>query len=86
MLSVWKFKLEVTDLQQVEMPQGAQLMTVQEQGGELCLWAAVDTEAPKESRTIEIIGTGNPFHEASRRYVASVQQGVFVWHVFERTD
>ena len=86
MHTIWKFELEVTDEQEVEMPQGAQLMDVQEQGGKVCLWAAVDSEAPKEKRTIEIIGTGHPIdvENVDRVYVASTQQGPFVWHVFER--
>ena len=88
MNAIWKFQLKVTDLQEVEMPKGAQVMSVQEQNGALCLWAAVDSEQPKENRVIEIIGTGNPIPTTTtdRHFIgtAQMQKGALVWHVFER--
>lgn len=84
---IWKYPLELGDDQIIAMPDGAQILTVQMQGSKLCLWALVDPEPelPQRMRSIEIIGTGNPFVEAPRVYIATVQVPPFVWHVFERT-
>lgn len=91
MRTLWKFNLEVTDIQHVRMPKGAKVRKVGVQRGELCLWVEVDTEAEKEERTFEVIGTGNPMPTdmgIERTYIDSVQmerRGMeFVWHVYER--
>lgn len=84
---IYKYPLELADTQSVLMPEGAEILTAQMQGETLCLWALVDIEPelPKQSREIEIIGTGNFFVQAPRRYIATAQQGRWVWHIFERT-
>lgn len=83
---VWKFPLKITDIQNVMMPEGARVLTVQMQHGELCMWALVNPDAPKQRREIEVIGTGNPMPDAVRRYIGTAQQlgGQLIWHVFER--
>ena len=86
MNSIWKFELEIVNLQEVEMPQVAQLMTVQGQHGKLCLWAAVHTDSPLKKRKIEVMGTGESFEKAPRTYIGTAQVGSKVWHVFERKD
>lgn len=85
--TIWKFPLDITDLQPVRMPQGAQILSVQMQYDRLVLWAVVDPEAKGELRTIEIIGTGNLVNPASRQFIGTVQMngGLLVWHIFERT-
>ena len=87
MWTVYKYKLEATDLQIVQLPAGAQLLTVQKNGGEMCLWALVDTDQPLLGRKIRIVGTGNKIAEAPGVYLATVQMenewGTLVWHVFD---
>lgn len=88
MTTIWKFTLEITDSQRVEMPVKARVLTVQLQGGQPRLWAIVNLdEAPlTEMRTFEIHGTGNPISDGARTYIATLQQPPFVWHVFERLE
>lgn len=85
--TIWKYQLNITDTQNVMMPEGAEILTAQIQNGcGLCLWALVNPEAPKQRREIEILGTGNPAPNANRRYISTVQMqgGNLVWHIFER--
>lgn len=86
MNTIWKFTLTLTDRQEITLPAGAQLLTVQLQDGEPRLWALVDGYVGlTQVRTIEIHGTGNPIESGpQRQYVATFQQPPFVWHVFER--
>lgn len=89
MKTIWKFPLDITDSQTILMPKGAELLIAQLQGGQGCLWALVDDAAPREERTIEIHGTGNPIHQdmgIERKYIGTFQQEAFVWHVFERIN
>lgn len=83
MKSIWKFGLEVTDEQTVEMPVGAKPLSVQVQHGTPCLWALVDTKALKEKRVVQIFGTGHPVADEGD-YVGTfqIEGGALVFHAF----
>ena len=82
---IWKWPLEVTDMQTLIMPAGAKLLDVQMQGGQCCIWALCDEYAPKEARHLAIYGTGNQIPDDAGEYVATFQRfgGELVFHVFE---
>lgn len=86
--TIWKYRLKVTDEQLLEMPIGAEILTVQVQDGEPCLWALVDPDAVRENRKIYIFGTGNPLLNSISilKYISTFQQlsGKLVWHVFAK--
>lgn len=87
MAEIWKFPLAVVSVNSLDMPKGAEILTVQTQGDIPCLWAMVDPDAEQERRYVEILGTGQPIFKADgceRRYIGTFQQRPFVWHVFER--
>lgn len=46
---IWKVELAITDMQTVSMPDGAKLLSVANQNGNLCLWAMVD-QRPRNAR------------------------------------
>lgn len=80
-----KYKLEITDEQVLHLPLDAQILTAQQQREELMIWALVNPkEKETEERTLAVVGTGNPFPNCDDcEYIATVQTGQFVWHVFE---
>lgn len=83
---VYKYVLRVDDSQSVEMPSGAEILCVQTQRGDVCLWALVNPNNSPEERRFRIAGTGHPADECSaNRYIGTVQMmsGALVWHVFE---
>jgi len=87
---IWKFHLRITDRQTVMIPKDAEILSVQEQGDGLQMWAVVDPDADRETRTIAIIGTGNRMPDfdsegVSTLHIDTVQTrgGMLVWHVFE---
>lgn len=83
MKSIWKFPLDVTDEQQVEMPVGSQALSVQMQGEQACLWALVDTEAEKEERTVQIFETGHSVTgEGDFVGTFQVHGGALIFHAF----
>lgn len=90
-MTIWKFPLVIDGEQVVEMPIGAEILTVQMQHGFPFMWALVDPEAGRESRTIRIIGTGHhfgpPVESLALRYISTIQtdSGLLVWHVFEKS-
>ena len=89
MKTVHKYPVEITDEFWVEMPAGAevltvQVLTVQVQQGEPFLWAKVDTAAPYRPHGFRLIGTGLPAGDDPGRYVGSFQLegGTLVFHLF----
>jgi hypothetical protein len=82
-MRIFKYELIINDVVTVPMPQGATVLTVQSQGGVLCLWAEVDPNAPPVDRYFRIVGTGHRFDREGLRYVGTGQSGLFVWHVYE---
>ena len=84
-MTIWKYPLEVTDIQHVIVPRGARLLSVQIQGKTPCLWALVDPEATKHSRAIITLGTGNPAPNVLGAFLGTYQMhgGALVFHVFE---
>lgn len=82
--TVHKYPLDVVDLQTVDMPAGATILTVQVQHDTIALWARVDTARFVEQRVIFLVGTGNPLLEHAGRYIATVQlHGSLAFHAFE---
>lgn len=57
MKTIYKYLLEPNGV--IKMPRGAEVLSVGEQHGWMCVWALVDTEAPIESRRFATVGTGH---------------------------
>lgn len=85
---IFKYALELTEKQMVELPAGAKILDVQMQNGVPCLWAWVDPEEKlKRATEIYVFGTGNPIpmledQKYAYRHLGTVQDGRFVWHIF----
>ncbi len=91
---IYKYQLKLVDFQTVKIKGLHRIISVGlDPAGELCLWAIVD--ANNENLTYAkalIIGTGNPFYPdiladdeqglPVNKFLGTVTQGVFVWHVF----
>lgn len=85
MRTIFKYELEVTDLQEVPMVKDAEILTVMVQRDIPCVWAIVDPQKPIASRLIAIVGTGNQCKYNAYGYIGSFQlmEGGFVGHVFD---
>ncbi len=83
---IYKYPLRITDFQSISVPEGAQILDVQVQNGQIQLWALVDDINLFRSRTIRIIGTGNTIYPQPGTYIATVQLNGFVWHIFDASE
>ena len=92
--TIWRFVLRIDDEQTLQMPMGAQILSVAKKDGELSLWARVQTNRTKEDRTILMRGTGHPYPTDPCRFLGTIVDtreiegaGIsktFVWHLFEK--
>lgn len=82
MKTIYKYILEFDKKQQIELPLDAEMLSVQLQNGQICLWAKVSTTLPKIKRVIHIYGTGHHIEEDNLSYIGTVQDGGYVLHIF----
>ena len=86
MKTIWKYPLRIDDAQTISIPAGAQLLTVQMQGPPT-VWALVDTDADLARIEIRFVGTGNQGPDVTGfTYLGTVQERIFVWHVFYKEN
>lgn len=84
-MQIFKYQLPIgAAVPVLRMPSGGRVLTVQLQHGVITLWAEVEPEAPRVSRTFRIVGTGQAFDPTGLDYVGTVQaESGLVWHVYE---
>jgi hypothetical protein len=84
MLTIWKYQL-LGISQDVEMPEGAKILGLQEQNGKLTMWALVNPDAYRSRHArYHVVGTGNFLQDdfACYEYIGTCQVRAYVWHVF----
>jgi hypothetical protein len=81
---ILKYEVPISNIFQLEMSKIAEILTVQNQRGQLCIWAKQPvSDQVMVTRTFMIIGTGHEFDDGNTKYLGTVQVDVFVWHIFE---
>jgi len=84
---IFKYEMEMNDIVEIDLPLHAEVLTIQTQFGNACLWALVDSEEKrKEKRVFRIAGTGHPIeHGEEYKYIDTIQllEGNLVFHIFE---
>jgi hypothetical protein len=82
MKRVFKYELSLNGPNGVEMDAYGVPLAVERQGAALCMWALVDDELTRITRTFTFYGTGHIVPDEAR-YIGTVQTPPFVWHLFE---
>ena len=83
---VWKYVLkpEIS----IEMPVRAEILTVEAQRDEICMWVRVRPSAPKVKRDFVVFGTGHDIPDGIQLNfigTAHIFGGELVFHVFENS-
>ena len=84
MTTIWKYPIEVVYRQEIGLPRGARVLSMQRHADGLVVWAEVDPSAPVERRGVRVVGTGLPIGEwrSNAAHIGTAILGPFVWHVF----
>ena len=82
---IWKYILDPLVKETVDLPEGAQILKVEMQHGEFCLWALVDTRKKPQQRKIIIRGTGHEVEYNNIKFISTFQvaNDNFIFHAFE---
>ncbi len=82
MRKIFKYTLELIAEGKLATYVGFRPLCVQMQNGQICCWAEVDDSRPKGEAKVTIVGTGHEVPPNAGQYVGTVQQGMFVWHIY----
>jgi len=84
-LTIWKTVLALAEVQDIEIPAGADFLCAKEQYGLPTVWYRCDPTATKIKRRLAICGTGGPAPPKPSRYLGTVSlsEGFLQYHVFE---
>lgn len=82
--AIWKYTLRPSG-HPIEIPKDARILSVNSQANEICLWALVDPNAPKEQRRFVPIPTGKTMDGTNMTFIGTVllEGGRLVFHIFE---
>lgn len=88
MKRIFKYVFSITDDIVISMPKGAQILDVQMQHGNPCIWALVTQANPIVERVFRLAGTGHPIESSDvdkYTYIGTFQMrdGALVFHLFE---
>lgn len=84
MKTIYKYPINLTTEKQcLCLPENSQLLSVQMQNEKLCVWALIDESQPLSMVRFHIFGTGeNLPDDLNTVFLGTVQDGIYVWHVF----
>ena len=94
MITIWKYPISLVGEFELEMPEGACILSVQMQGDQAQMWALVNTERPRKKFAFKLVGTGHPLehttpwghnfetHDWIFDYRGTFQVGRYVFHLF----
>lgn len=89
MQKIFKYPFECSPYQDITMPEGGHILSLQTQRNTPCLWAMIDPEKPLVSRRLLTFGTGHevvaPEDSVRLDFLGTyqVESGQFIFHVFE---
>lgn len=89
MKTIYKYTLDVRDVTEVAAPYGARFLPYVEMvpgavefERKVWVWAEIDDAQPPRRHRLRIHGTGHPIPDGER-YIGTVRDGIFIWHVYE---
>lgn len=88
---IYKYPVTITDRFKLELPVGAEVLSVQSQHGQPMMWVLHDREPDTavESKAFRVLGTGHQIvtynEDYNLRYLGTAicSGDSLVWHVFE---
>ncbi len=84
--SIYRYKIDIANTQTLTLPKGAEILSVINHFGDVCIYAIVDTETTeREEYALQCYSTGYTIrHDDSYKFLGTVVMldGNFIYHVF----
>ena len=81
--TIWKVVLKTDLVQDIEVPEGAEMLTAREQHNQICVWLKCDPSRPKSKRRIAVIETWQAAPEGARYIGTGFLEDGRSFHVFD---
>lgn len=84
--TIHKAVLQTADVQEIMVPEGAEMLSAREQFNDICVWYRCDPSRRLRPRKLAVVGTGHPAPDESGRFLgtAALHGGHLMFHVFEQ--
>lgn len=82
-MKIFKYDIEMGTFS-IKMHTPGRFISAQMQNNKPMMWVLVDEANKKVWRDYMVVGTGFEFSTHGMEFLATYQQGPFVWHLFER--
>jgi hypothetical protein len=82
MITIYKYKVEIRDKQNIELPIGAVIRHFAFVGLEAYIWVELDTKAETREITLYIYGTGHSIKYSLAYIGTAINPYGFVWHLY----
>lgn len=85
--TIFKYQMPVLEQFTMQLPAGAEILRVEDQGGMFWMWAVVDTNAPDEERNFVAVKTGAPVPDGNLEYIGfcaiyvQMELGLYIFEV-----
>lgn len=66
-------------------PKDARPISVAMQNDKICMWFECTPDAPKERLYVYSVGTGYGMVPEEARFIGTVVDGAYVWHIYSMT-
>lgn len=86
-MKIFKYKIELTDHPSIDMPINAKILHLDDQYGDLFLWAEIDEEETVVPTSFRIYGTGHLLDEGHSSYTfigTVLDRRGLVWHIYKK--
>jgi hypothetical protein len=85
---IYKYLISVSDFINIDLPKGAEILKIDVQNSQVCIWALVDKFAKEtELRKFRTFGTGYDINDntSNLKYINTIflMNGSLVFHIFE---
>jgi hypothetical protein len=87
MKKIFKYELEVTDEQTIQLPREAKILSTHCKNNKICIWALVNPKNELVNRKFYMSGTGFPIHDnvlGDSKFIGTclMLNETLVWHIF----
>lgn len=82
MKRILKYPVQAFQSTALALPVDARVVRFAPQHGALQLWVEQRVDAPPDNRTFHVVGTGHQVPDDAR-YIASCEDGQYIWHLYE---
>ena len=82
MRTIYKYPINLNEKQSILTYEGAKPLRIAIQESTICVWMEVSTEEKKVDKNIYCFGTGFELPNLDLKYIGSVDDFPFVWHIY----